>query len=128
MYSSILKLQSVLHRSTAAHVHVRRSRIVHAGRRRACRGVAYLQQHVLLLGDHVHAVLKVVTAKVDGLHQDLLIAIDLSGKEGRRERGGGRERKKERKREREKERERERGERKEGRQKGGEGEREEITV
>ena len=31
-------------------------------------GVAYLQQHILLLGNHVHIVLKVVTAKVDGLN------------------------------------------------------------
>ena len=71
--------------------------VVHAWRRRVCRGVAYLQQHVLLLGNHVHAVLKVVTAKVDSLHQYFLIAIDLREKEGRREerregrREGGRE-------------------------------------
>ena len=49
--------------------------------------VAYLQQHVLLLGNHVHVVLKVVTAEVDGLHEYLLIAIDLRrGGRGERER------------------------------------------
>ena len=55
-------------------------------------GVAYLQQHVLLLGNHVHVVLKVVTAKVDGLNQYLLIAIYLSqrGRKGGREREVGR--------------------------------------
>lgn len=48
--------------------------------------VAYLQQHVLLLGNHVHVVLKVVTAEVDGLHEYLLIAIDLRrGGRGERE-------------------------------------------
>ena len=50
--------------------------------------MAYLQQHVLLLGNHVHIVLKVVTAKVDGLNQYLLIAVDLNGRgrEGERKR------------------------------------------
>ena len=53
--------------------------------------MAYLQQHVLLLGNHVHVVLKVMTAKVDGLNQYLLIAIYLS----QRGRKGGRERSRE---------------------------------
>ena len=57
--------------------------------------MAYLQQHVLLLGNHVHIVLKVVAAKVDGLNQYLLIAIDLNGR-GRGGGGGGGERERER--------------------------------
>ncbi len=38
----------------------------------------YLEQYVLLLRHHVHVVLKVVTAEMDGLHKDFFITLHLT--------------------------------------------------
>ena len=55
----------------------------------------HLEQHVLLLGHHVHVILIVVAAEVDGLQQDVLIPTHLQER-GEREREREREREKER--------------------------------